>query len=128
MSTYVFDLTSFNLKFRFSIWYLCSFESVVIWNAENMSRIVESLKKLNVENDAESYRQDNDRINKKVELTLSLEERVSLNQNDYILFVCGTQRQILYFFTNLFYRCIYFVFIQISYIYLYLFFFKYSVH
>ncbi|KYQ49020.1 WD repeat-containing protein 89 [Trachymyrmex zeteki] len=40
-----------------------------------MSRIDESLKKLNVENDAESYQQDNDKVNKKVELTLSLEER-----------------------------------------------------
>ncbi|KAG5319935.1 WDR89 protein, partial [Pseudoatta argentina] len=66
-----------------------------------MSRKVESLKKLNVENDAELYRQDNDRVNKKVDLTLSLEEKVSLDQNDYILSVCGTQRQILYFFISL---------------------------
>jgi len=64
-----------------------------------MSKIIESLKRLNVEteNDARAYEQDNERVDKKIELILSLEERVSLDQN-YILSVCGTQRQILYFF------------------------------
>ncbi|XP_018401544.1 PREDICTED: WD repeat-containing protein 89 [Cyphomyrmex costatus] len=58
-----------------------------------MSKIVESLKKLNVENNTELVRQDNDGVNKKVELTLSLEERVSLDQSEYILSVCGTQSE-----------------------------------
>lgn len=63
-----------------------------------MSRIVESLKRLNVENDAEAYEQDNEKVGKNIELTLSLEV-VSFEEN-YILSVCGTQRQILYFFVE----------------------------
>lgn len=57
-----------------------------------MSRIVESLKKLNVKNNAKvQTEQSNEMVSKKVELTLSLEETVSQDQN-YILSVCGTQR------------------------------------
>lgn len=66
-----------------------------------MSKIVESLKRLNVENDEQAHEQDNERVGKNVELTLSLEEAVSLDQN-YILSVCGTQRQILYFLVEYF--------------------------
>lgn len=62
-----------------------------------MSRIVEPLKRLNVKNDAGAYGQDDERVGKKNELTLSFEETVSLDQN-YVLFVSGTQRQISCFF------------------------------
>lgn len=61
-----------------------------------MSKIVESLKRLNVENGAESTEQDNEKIGEKGELILTMEEVVSHDQN-YILSVCGTQRQILNF-------------------------------
>lgn len=66
-------------------------------NANGMSKIIESLKRLNVENGIESTEKDNEKIGKKSELTLLMEETVSHDRN-YILSVCGTQRQILYFF------------------------------
>lgn len=65
-----------------------------------MSKIVESLKRLNVENGAESTEQDNEKIGEKGELILTMEEVVSHDQN-YILSVCGTQRQILNFYQAL---------------------------
>ncbi|XP_024885536.1 WD repeat-containing protein 89-like isoform X1 [Temnothorax curvispinosus] len=57
-----------------------------------MSRVTESLKRLNVKNDAGTRGQDDEMVGKKVELTLSLEETVSHDQN-YILSVCGTQSE-----------------------------------
>ncbi|XP_029167504.1 WD repeat-containing protein 89 [Nylanderia fulva] len=57
-----------------------------------MSKIVESLKGLNVENGAMSTKQDDEEMCEKGELTLSMEEKVSHNQN-YILAVCGTQSE-----------------------------------
>lgn len=62
----------------------------------DMSKIVESLKRLNVENGATSTEQDNEKTCEKGELTLAMEETVSHDQK-YILSVCGTQRQILRF-------------------------------
>lgn len=52
-----------------------------------MSRIVESLKRLNVEKDTRPHEQDDERVDKKAELTLSLEDQ------NYILSVCGTQSE-----------------------------------
>lgn len=57
-----------------------------------MSKIAKFLKRLNVENDAGAHEQSNEMVGKKVELTLSLEETVSHDQN-YILSVCGTQSE-----------------------------------
>lgn len=57
-----------------------------------MSRIVESLKELNVKNDMGAHGRDNERVDRKIELKLSLEERVSPDEN-YILSVCGTQSE-----------------------------------
>ncbi|OAD54509.1 WD repeat-containing protein 89 [Eufriesea mexicana] len=57
-----------------------------------MAKIVESLEKLSVEHDTREH--DNNRVVKrKRELTSSIEEAVSVDHN-YILAVCGTQRQI----------------------------------
>ncbi|XP_011860784.1 PREDICTED: WD repeat-containing protein 89 [Vollenhovia emeryi] len=56
-----------------------------------MPRIVESLKKLNIKNDAGAHGPD-EMAGEKTELTLSLEKVVSRDQN-YILFVCGTQSE-----------------------------------
>ncbi|XP_011640483.1 WD repeat-containing protein 89 [Pogonomyrmex barbatus] len=56
-----------------------------------MSKVIESMKNLNVGNGVETNEQNNERI-KKGELTLSMEETVSLDQN-CILFVSGTQRE-----------------------------------
>lgn len=64
-----------------------------------MSRIVESLERLNVKNDFRAHEQSNEMVGKKIEL--ALEETVSQDQN-YILSVCGTQRQILYFLMEYF--------------------------
>lgn len=59
----------------------------------SMSKIVESLKRLNVENGAESRtEQDTEKIGEKGELIMTMEEVVSHDQN-YILSVCGTQSE-----------------------------------
>ena len=50
-----------------------------------MSRIVESLKRLNVEKDTRPHEQDDEKVDKKAELT-------PLEDQNYILSVCGTQR------------------------------------
>lgn len=57
-----------------------------------MSKIIKSLQRLNVKNDARTFEQSNEMVDKKVELMLSLEETVSHDQN-YILSVCGTQSE-----------------------------------
>ncbi|XP_070169988.1 WD repeat-containing protein 89 [Polyergus mexicanus] len=57
-----------------------------------MSKIVESLKRLNVENGVGSTEQDNEKIGEKGEMTLLMEEMVSDDRN-YILSVCGTQSE-----------------------------------
>ena len=69
-----------------------------------MAKIVESLKKLSVEHRTHKH-DDNRVIKRKSELISSMEKAVSFDHN-YILAVCGTQRQILlilmeYFTSNL---------------------------
>lgn len=59
-----------------------------------MAKIVESLKRLSVEHDARKH-DDNRTIKRKSELISSIEEAVSFDHN-YILAICGTQRQILF--------------------------------
>ncbi|CAL7948420.1 unnamed protein product [Xylocopa violacea] len=54
-----------------------------------MAKIIESLKKLSVEHNTRKH-DDNRTIKRKRELTLSIEEAVSLDHN-YVLAVCGTQ-------------------------------------
>lgn len=60
-----------------------------------MAKIVESLKRLSVEHGTRKH-DDNRTVKRKSELISSIEEAVSLDHN-YILAVCGTQRQILLF-------------------------------
>lgn len=62
-----------------------------------MAKIVESLKRLSVEHDTQKS-DDSRTIKRKSELISSIEEAVSLNRN-YILSICGTQRQILHLLT-----------------------------
>ncbi|XP_020293329.1 WD repeat-containing protein 89 [Pseudomyrmex gracilis] len=57
-----------------------------------MSKIIESLQNLSVENDKKSNKQVNGKTCRKKELILSMEESVSSEEN-YILSVCGTQSE-----------------------------------
>lgn len=59
-----------------------------------MAKIVESLKRLSVEHRTHKH-DDNRVIKRKNELISSIEKAVSFDHN-YILAVCGTQRQIAY--------------------------------
>lgn len=64
-----------------------------------MSKIIESLQNLSVENDKKSHKQVNGKTCRKNELILLMEESASSEQN-YILSVCGTQRQLSNFLTE----------------------------
>lgn len=66
-----------------------------------MATMVDSLEKLSVENNTRVNKNDRTIERRSRKLTLSIEEKVSPDEN-YILAVCGTQRQILHFFTEYF--------------------------